>query len=221
MTDASPTPTIRIDFVSDIACPWCAIGLVALEQAIARVADVATVELHFQPFELNAQMPPEGQDAIEHLSEKYGMTADEARAGGERIRARGAELGFTFAAQRGRVRNTFDAHRLLHWAGMDGAARQRALKHALLEAYFRDCVDVSDHAVLVDIARRVGLDAARAQAILASDEFAQDVREREAFFAGQGIRAVPSVIIDRQHLVQGGQPVDTFERALRQVAAAH
>lgn len=213
-----PRPTVRIDFVSDIACPWCAIGLKALEQALVRVGDEIEATLHFQPFELNPGMPPEGQDAIEHLTAKYGMTAAQAREGGERIRARGAELGFEFAPVRGRVRNTFDAHRLLHWAGLQGAGRQLALKHALLRAYFGDGADVSDHAVLAGIARDAGLDGVRAEAILATDEFAAEVREREAFHAAQGIHAVPSVIFNQRHLVQGGQPVEVFEQALRQVA---
>lgn len=215
---ASPSPSVRIDFVSDIACPWCAIGLQALEQAIDRVGDAMDVELHFQPFELNPRMPPEGQDAIEHLMSKYGMSEEQARAGGDHIRARGAELGFEFAPARGRVRNTFDAHRLLHWAGLQGGGRQRALKHALLRAYFGAGADVSDHAVLAGIARDAGLDGTQAQEVLGTDRFAADVREREAFYAAQGIQAVPSVILDQQYLVQGGQPVEVFEQALRQMA---
>lgn len=212
-------PRVRIDFVSDIACPWCAIGLQALEQAIARVRAEIDVQLHFQPFELNPRMSPEGEGAIEHLMAKYGMNEEQARAGGERIRARGAELGFEFAPERGRVRNTFDAHRLLHWAGLEGDGRQLALKHALLRAYFGRNADVSDHAVLAGLAREARLDAARAAQVLASDTFAAEVREREAFYAAHGIRAVPSVVLDERHLVQGGQPVEVFEQALRQAAA--
>lgn len=218
MTDTQ-RPSLRVDFVSDIACPWCAIGLAALEQAIERVEDTVDVEVHFQPFELNPDMAAEGEDAIEHLSRKYGMSPEQARAGGDRIRERGAELGFAFAPARGRVRNTFDAHRLLHWAGLQSTEAQRTLKHALLQAYFTDSADVSDHAVLVEIVRGCGLDAARAEAILATDTFSADVREREAMYTGNGITAVPSVILAGRHLVQGGQPVEVFEQALRQVAA--
>lgn len=211
---------IRIDFVSDVSCPWCAIGLQALEQAIARVGEDARVELHFQPFELNPALAAEGEDAIEHLTAKYGMSEQQARDNGEAIRARGAELGFTFDMDRRRhVWNTFDAHRLLHWAEQESLQKQRAFKQALLRAYFTDGENVSDHDVLARLAGAVGLDEARARQILASDEFANAVRERERHYTGSGITAVPSVIFNDRHLVQGGQPVDVFERALRQLAA--
>jgi predicted DsbA family dithiol-disulfide isomerase len=209
---------MKIDFVSDIACPWCAIGLKALEQALARVGDEISVDLHFQPFELNPQMPAQGQDIVEHLTQKYGTTPEELERNREAIRLRGAELGFVFDTQkRTRVYNTFDAHRLLYWAEAEG--KQQALKMALLEAYFSEGRNPSDHAVLVEVAARLGLDADRARSILASDEFAQQVREREQFYHGQGIHAVPSVIINDRHLIQGGQPVELFERALRQIAS--
>lgn len=221
MTDAAAPKPIRIDFVSDVSCPWCAIGLQALEQALERVGDAVPVELHFQPFELNPQMPAEGEDAIAHLAGKYGISEAQAKDNGEAIRARGAQLGFAFdMARRRRVWNTFDAHRLLHWAGLEGAGRQRALKHALLRAYFSEGENVSDHDTLARIAASAGLDEARAREILASDAHAADVRERERHYTGQGISAVPSVIFNNRHLIQGGQPVDTFEQALRQLSAA-
>jgi predicted DsbA family dithiol-disulfide isomerase len=209
---------MKIDFVSDIACPWCAIGLKALEQALTRVGDEISFDLHFQPFELNPQMPAQGQDIVEHLTQKYGTTAAEQERNREAIRQRGAELGFVFDTQkRTHVYNTFDAHRLLHWSEAEG--KQQALKMALLEAYFTEGRNPSDHAVLVEVAAKVGLDADRARSILASDEFALQVREREQFYHGQGIHAVPSVIINDRHLIQGGQPVELFERALRQIAS--
>ncbi len=218
MTASPAPPPIRIDFVSDVSCPWCAIGLQALEQAIGRAG--VPVELHFQPFELNPQMPAGGEDAVEHLTAKYGISQAQARDNGEAIRARGAELGFTFDMDRRRhVWNTFDAHRLLHWAELESLDRQRALKHALLRAYFTDGENVSDHGVLVRLAASAGLDAARAREVLASNAYADAVRERERHYTGQGIRAVPSVIFNDRHLVQGGQPVEAFERALRQLAA--
>ena len=221
MTDTHPPP-IRIDFVSDVSCPWCAIGLQALEQAITRVGDGARVELHFQPFELNPQMPAEGQDAIEHLTGKYGISEAQAKQNGEAIRVRGEQLGFRFDMQRRRhVWNTFDAHRLLHWAEIEDLDRQRALKHALLRAYFRDGENVSDHETLVRLATSVGLDGARARAILASDDYAADVREREREYANHGITAVPSIIFNQRQMIQGGQPVEMFEQALRQMAAAN
>jgi len=215
------TQTIKIDFVSDVVCPWCAIGLQALEQAIARVGDVVQVELHFQPFELNPQIAAEGEDVTEHLTKKYGMTEAQARENGEAIRQRGEALGFRFDMdRRRRIVNTFDAHRFLHWAEVEGLDQQRALKHALLKAYFSEGRDVSSHEVLLEVVRSIGLDTTRAQAILASDEYADAVRAQESFYQQQGIQAVPSVIFNDRHLIQGGQPVETFERALRQLASA-
>ena len=210
---------LKIDFVSDVVCPWCAIGLQALEQAIARVGAPLQVELHFQPFELNPQMAAEGEDVIEHLTRKYGMGAEQAQQNSEAIRERGAALGFAFDMQRRRrIVNTFDAHRLLHWAGLEGPDIQRALKHALLKAYFTEGRDVSSHDVLGAVAESVGLDGERARALLASGEYAGDVREQERFYQQQGIRAVPSVVFNDKHLIQGGQPVEVFEQALRQLA---
>jgi len=207
---------VRIDFVSDVACPWCVVGLRALEQAIHNTG--IQVELHFQPFELNPRMAPEGEDATEHLVRKYGLTPQQLESNREAIRARGATLGFTFGP-RGRVHNTFDAHRLLHWAGLEGAQLQRALKHALLQAYHSDGDDVGSGDVLARIAASIGLDGARARAILASDEYAEAVRERERYYTERGIHAVPAIIFDERSLVSGGQPVEVFEQALRASAA--
>lgn len=209
---------LRIDFVSDVVCPWCAVGLASLEQALARLGDDVQADIHFQPFELNPQLGPEGEGIAEHLRKKYGLSEAQLEENQERIRQRGAELGFTFNMEgRRRVVNTFDSHRLLHWAGIEG--RQSALKHALLVAYFTQGRDVSDHATLGDIAVSAGLDPQRAHSILASDEFADEVREQEQLFQRMGISGVPAVIINRRHLVSGGQPVDVFERALREIAA--
>ncbi|HPM56722.1 MAG TPA: DsbA family oxidoreductase [Thermomonas sp.] len=210
--------TLRIDFVSDVVCPWCAIGLSALEQALQRTQGEVGAEIHFQPFELNPHLPAEGEGIGEHLQRKYGMDQAQLADNQERIRARGAALGFVFDFNaRSRIWNTFDAHRLLHWAGIEGG--QRALKHALLQAYFSEGRNVSDRATLVDIAGAAGFDVARAQAILGSGEYADEVREAEQFFTRNGISGVPAVIIERKHLVSGGQPVEVFERALREIAA--
>jgi predicted DsbA family dithiol-disulfide isomerase len=215
------TATLKIDFVSDVSCPWCAIGLAGLEQALERLDGLVQADLHFQPFELNPDMPPDGQDITEHLTQKYGSTPEQQAAAREGLRARGAALGFTFRKEgRGRIYNTFDAHRLLHWAGLEGGGRQRALKKALLSAYFTDGRSPADVEVLVSVAEAAGLDGARARAILGSDEFAAEVRLRERFYQSQGIRAVPSVIINDRHLIQGGQPPEAFEQALRQLATA-
>lgn len=209
---------MKIDFVSDVSCPWCVIGLKALEQAIARLGNEVKTEIHFQPFELNPQMPPEGQDITEHLAEKYQATPEQSEQTREMIRARGEEVGFTFAmAKRARIYNTFDAHRLLHWAEQEG--HQSALKHALFKAYFTAGENPGAHEVLIRLAGEAGLDAARAKEILLSDAYAEEVRERERFYLDQGIHAVPAVIVDERHLIQGGQPAKVFEQALRQIAA--
>ena len=211
-----PVP-LRIDFVSDVSCPWCAVGLKALQAAIARVGDEIAVDLHFQPFELNPQMPPEGQDTDEHLTQKYGSTPAQLAQNREALRERGAAVGFDFR-QRSRVYNTFDAHRLLHWAAEQGPEVELVLKHALLRAYFTDNQDISAHNVLANVAAAAGLDATRARDILASDAYAAAVRQQQQLYLRRGINAVPSVIINDQHLIQGGQPVELFEQALRQAA---
>jgi predicted DsbA family dithiol-disulfide isomerase len=211
---------MKIDFVSDVSCPWCAIGLSSLEIALARVGAEVPVELHFQPFELNPRMAREGEDVTEHLAKKYGMPPAQVRASGEAIRERGAAVGFTFDMQaRGRIYNTFDAHRLLHWAATQGEGRQLALKKALLKAYFTDGQDPSSHDTLVQYAESAGLDGARAREVLASGAYAQEVRDAEAWYQQRGIHSVPAVIIDDRHLISGGQPPEVFEQALRRLAA--
>ena len=220
MSDSPSAPTrLRIDFVSDVVCPWCAIGLVSLEQALARTRGEVEADVHVQPFELNPQLGAGGEDMVQHLQKKYGMSATHVAANQESIRKRGAALGFTFDMERRRrTYNTFDAHRLLHWAGEEG--RQLPLKHALLRAYFTDGRDVSDRDTLVDVAASVGLSSERAREILDSDTYADDVRTVEQFFLQHGIQSVPAVIIERRHLISGGQPAEVFEQALRQIAAA-
>jgi predicted DsbA family dithiol-disulfide isomerase len=211
---------LKIDFVSDVACPWCAIGLSSLEQALHKLEGQVQSDLHFQPFELNPQMGPEGQDITEHLTQKYGSTPaqqDQARAA---IRQRGESVGFSFSPQgRGRIWNTFDAHRLLFWAEGEGQGKQHALKRALLQAYHGRGESPADAAVLLAAVEAAGLDVARARAILQSDEFAAQVREREQFYLQAGIHAVPAVVVNDRHLIQGGQPPEVFEQALRQIAA--
>ncbi len=214
------TTTLKIDFVSDISCPWCAIGLAALEQALAQTSDVLSAELHFQPFELNPQMPPGGQDITEHLTQKYGSTPEQQTQIRATIAQRGADVGFAFnPGGRGRIYNTFDAHRLLHWADLQDSGKQAALKKALLVACHSLGQSVESHDVLLAAVAQSGLDVARAQAILQGDEFAAEVRERESFYTRHGINSVPAVIINERHLISGGQPAAVFEQALRQIAA--
>ena len=216
-TPATSAP-LRIDFVSDVSCPWCAIGLASLQQALAKLDGELSAEIHFQPFELNPRMAAEGEDATEHLVRKYGSSAEQIDANREAIRARGAALGFTFNMdRRSRVYNTFDAHRLLHWAELEG--RHLALKQALLRAYFTDGENVSAHDTLVQLAAEAGLDAERARQILAGDEYAGEVRAQEQFFQSRGIHSVPATIVNGQHLISGGEPPEAFEQALRQIVA--
>jgi len=215
------TTPLKIDFVSDVSCPWCAVGLGALEQALAAVQGSISAELHFQPFELNPQMGPEGQDITEHLTQKYGSTAAQQVQIRDTIRQRGAEVGFAFNPDgRGRIWNTFDAHRLLHWAAEEGAPGQQiALKKALFAACHGRSEAMGHHDVLLGCVREAGLDETRAREVLTSDAFADEVREHERFYTANGIHSVPAVIVNDRHLISGGQPAAVFEQALRQIAA--
>jgi predicted DsbA family dithiol-disulfide isomerase len=212
--------TVKIDFVSDIACPWCAVGLGTLEQAMAELGDQVEVELHFQPFELNPQMPIGGQDVIEHLVEKYGVGPKQVRENQEQIRKRAAEVGFAFHPEgRKWVYNTFDCHRLLHWAELEfGSAAQHRLKRELLGTYFTLAVNLDDPSNMLDAVDRAGLDRLRAQEVLASDEFKEAVREQQKYYLDAGIHSVPAVILNDRILIQGAQPVEQFKAAILQVS---
>ena len=214
------TSRLKIDFVSDVACPWCAVGLGSLEQALQRLQGEVQAELHFQPFELNPNMAPGGQDLGEHLSEKYGSTAEQQAQIRATINARGAEVGFAFApGGRGRVYNTFDAHRLLAWAPGQGEGAQHRLKKALLQAYQGRAERIEDPEVLLAAVQEAGLDTVAAREVLESDAYADKVRAVEALYQRSGIQSVPAVIINDQYLISGGQPVEVFEQSLRQIAA--
>lgn len=205
---------LEIDFVSDVACPWCAIGLSSLQQALACVGGDVDARIAMHPFELNPEMAPEGENVVEYLSKKYGRTPEQIAETQATIRERGAQVGFRFG-ERKRVYNTFDAHRLLHWAKSED--KQVALKLALLQAYHTDGKNPSDRAVLIDVARSVGLDAEKARDILESEQFADEVRAEEQQYQAMGIHSVPAIIFNRRYLVSGGQPAEVFEQAIRQV----
>ena len=214
------TTALKIDFVSDIACPWCAVGLFSLEKALERLQGEVQAELHFQPFELNPDMAPGGQDLGEHLSEKYGSTAEQQAQIRATIAARGAEVGFTFApGGRGRVYNTFDAHRLLAWAQGQGDGAQHRLKKALLAAYQGRAERIEDPEVLLAAVQAAELNTVAAREVLESGAYADKVRAVEQLYQRSGIRSVPAVIINDQYLISGGQPVEVFEQSLRQIAA--
>lgn len=211
---------LHIDFVSDVSCPWCAIGLASFELALAGLRDAVRGTIHVQPFELNPQMGPEGEDITDHLSRKYGSTAAQQAQIREMIRQRGADVGFDFApAGRGRIWNTFDAHRLLHWAGETaGPMVQLALKKALLVACHGRSESPADRRVLLTACTEAGLDATVAAGVLDCDTGAEAVRAAEARWHQAGIHSVPAFIINGRYLLSGGQPPEVFEQALRQIA---
>jgi predicted DsbA family dithiol-disulfide isomerase len=207
---------LTIDFVSDIACPWCAIGLSSLQLALARLGDTVDAQITVHPFELNPQMGPDGEAIVDYLGKKYGRTPAQIAETQAMIRERGASVGFAFGP-RTRVYNTFDAHRLLHWAGIKGA--QLPLKMALLQAYHADGKDPSNHDVLVEAAQSVGLDAAEAREVLTSGIYGDAVRAEEQNNHEMGIQSVPAIIFNRRYLVNGGQPVEQFTKVIEQVLA--
>ena len=215
--------TLHIDFVSDIVCPWCVVGLGGLEAALAALkAEGITAEVHFQPFELNPQMPPEGENIVDHIGRKYGSTPEQSAANRAMITQRAAEAWPGFQMRMGpdsRIWNTFDAHRLLHWAGTVGMAEQRALKAALFTAHFTDGKTMTDAGVLADAAAAAGLSQEEAEAVLAEGRYAAEVRAAEALWVSRGINGVPAVVVEGKWLISGGQPAGVFEEALRGMAA--
>jgi predicted DsbA family dithiol-disulfide isomerase len=207
---------IRIDFVSDVACPWCAIGLSSLQLAVSRLGDAVDAELVMHPFELNPQMGEDGEDLVEHIGKKYGRTPKQVAQAQVELRQRGSDVGFTFGP-RTRIYNTFDAHRLMHWAGIKG--KQVQLKEALLQAYHGDGKPTSSHAALVEAAESVGLDGAEARAVLQGGDYADEVRAEEEKYQAMGIHSVPSIIFNNRYLLTGAQPVEAFEKAIQQILA--
>ncbi len=211
-------PSLQIDFVSDVACPWCAIGLASLEEALRRTSDVLTAQIRLQPFELNPDMPPGGENHDDYLGRRYGMSPAQLAAGRAQLRERGAAVGFAFnVTPESRIRNTFDAHRLLHWADTQG--RQLELKRALFRANFSDNADISDRQTLVGLAESAGLDAAAAREALAGHQHGGEVRAAEQLWHSRGIQGVPAIIIQGKWLISGGQTPEVFEQALREIAA--
>lgn len=209
---------IRIDIVSDIVCPWCAIGLAALETALERLEGVVTADITFHPLELNPGLPPGGEPIADNMARKYGATGEQARAAGGRVRAAAAEAGVDMSGRGDRIYDTFDAHRLLHWAAIQG--RQLALKHALLDAYFARGEDVSDATVLAEAAARAGLDPLAAREILADGRYGEDVRAAEAHWRSEGVLSVPTIILEGRYVIPGAQSPERLEKALRRRAEA-
>ncbi len=214
MTTAATT--IRIDIVSDVVCPWCIVGLKQLEKALASLEGEVIAEVHWHPFELNPQMPPEGQDLREHIAEKYGSSRADSDAARSRLTALGESLGFEFRFHEGmRIRNTFRAHQLLHWAGEQGA--ETALTRELFHSYFTLQENVDDPEALVATAARAGLDPAEATEILSDGRYADAVRQEERLWLQRGISAVPSFVFDERYLIPGAQDASVFASVLQKL----
>ncbi|NWE38040.1 DsbA family oxidoreductase [Pseudomonas yamanorum] len=210
---------VTLDFISDVVCPWCALGATALERAIDNLAGEVKVELTFKPFELNPDMPAEGENAVAHMMRKYGRSAEEVASGKRMLMERGEAIGFSFDLEkRSHFYNTFDAHRLLFWALQQG--RQTELKKALLRAYFSDGQNVSDPETLARLAAEAGLDLEGARKVLGSTAYANEVRELEVFYREHGINSVPAMVLNGRQLVSGSQSVSYYEQMLREMSAA-
>ena len=216
------TRTLHIDFVSDIVCPWCVVGLGGLRAALETLkGEGVEAEITFRPFELNPGMAPEGENTAEHIARKYGSTPEQSAANRAMITQRAAEAWPGFEMRMGpdsRIWNTFDAHRLLHWAGTIGRDEQAALKAALFTAHFTQGRTMADPEVLADAAQAAGLDRAKAVEVLADDRYAAEVRAEEQLWRTRGINAVPAVVVEGKYLISGGQPAAVFEEALRRIA---
>ncbi|MEG1451674.1 DsbA family oxidoreductase [Brevundimonas sp.] len=217
MTDKAP---LKIDFVSDVMCPWCVIGFGSLNQALDKLkAEGISADITCQPFQLNPQIALEGENLGEHIQRKYGSTPEQSAANRAMIRDRAAEVGFDMQmSEKSRIWNTFDAHRLLHWAHEVAPDRQQALKMALFEAHFTDGRNISDAGILTEVAQSAGFDRAEAAEILASSRYVTEVRSAEQLWQSRGITSVPAVVINDQYLISGGQPAAVFENALRQIS---
>lgn len=221
MTDAAPAlKTLKIDFVSDVVCPWCVVGLGGLTTALETLkGEGVAADITFQPFELNPQMAPEGENIVEHIGRKYGASPEQSAANRVMIRERAAEVGFDMRmGDDSRIWNTFDAHRLLHWAHETAPEKQEALKRALFTAHFTENRNITDAGVLTQAAEAAGLDRAEAGEVLASGRYAQEVRAAEDLWRARGITSVPAVVVEGKYLISGGQPAAAFEEALRKIA---
>lgn len=208
---------LQIDIVSDVSCPWCIIGYNSLQLGLAQLSKEVSAKITWQPFELNPNMPAEGQDINEHLGQKYGIDHAQIEQNRAAIKQRGLDVGYEFGYRGGgRIYNTFDAHRLLHWAKQEN--KQTELKLALFDLYFKESGNPSDHLQLLNTVSKVGLDADAAAAILSADTYAQDVRKEQQHYQALGISSVPAVIVNNKHLISGGQPADVFENALRKIS---
>ena len=211
--------TLKIDFVSDVVCPWCIIGYKRLEKAMQMFEDVVTFDLHWHPFELNPTLPEGGENLREHLAKKYGTTLEGSITARKRLTALGAELGFAFNYyDEMRMYNTFKAHQLLHWAKQYN--QQTELHLQLFSAYFSQQKAVDDPQVLLEAVAQIGLDSDEAKEVLDSGSYANDVKTIEAEWMRRGVRGVPAIIFNEQHLISGAQSVTVFKAKIEELALA-
>lgn len=212
--NTAESAVVQIDIVSDVMCPWCIVGFRQLEQALGLLDVGAYIRWH--PFELNPDMPAEGQNLREHIKEKYGSTAEQSEQSRAHLKALGQELGisFRFDAQ-SKIVNTFAAHQLLGWA--QDKDLQHPLKLALFDAHFSQAKDVSDIEVLVATAKGVGLDAQEAREVLNSGSHAEETRRREQYWTSKGVSGVPSMIFAGKYLLTGAQGAQTYAQMLQKV----
>lgn len=209
---------LTIDIVSDVSCPWCIIGYQALNQALSNLAPDIQADITWRPFELNPQMPKGGQEITEHITQKYGISEQQAEENRAAIKERGLSVGYEFGNRGGgRIYNTFDAHRLLHWAQELG--KQTELKLALFNLYFQQNGNPSDHQQLLAVVKNLGLDVTEAKQVLDSDKYTTEVRKQQQHYQSAGVHSVPAVIVNNKHLISGGQPTEVFQTALKQIAA--
>lgn len=209
---------LKIDIVSDVVCPWCAIGYGNLSQALEQLSEGVKANVQWHPFQLNPYMGKEGQDINEHLSEKYGLSAEQLQQNKQNIKDVGKKAGVTFSFdQRARIYNTLDCHILLQYAQEQG--KQTELKLALFEAYFSEGKNVSDQSVLLSVIESVGLNIGEAEAVLNDEGYRKSVLDEELKFKSMGISSVPAFIINDKYLISGGQPVENFVQSLTEIAS--
>ncbi|WP_339783206.1 DsbA family oxidoreductase [uncultured Marinobacter sp.] len=209
---------VHIDIVSDIACPWCAIGYARLEIAMGQLAPEYEFTVRWHAFELNPDHSGKGEPILPALARKYGRSEEEMRSNQNQMMKIAKDLGINFEKIQERLTcNTFDAHRLVKWAGEQG--QQTGMKQTLFDAYFGRAEDVSNHDTLVKCVEALGLDSAKAREVLESDQYAGAVREDEATYQKAGVTAVPAFIINNKYLISGAREPDALVQALQEVGA--
>ncbi|TKB02239.1 DsbA family oxidoreductase [Alteromonas portus] len=213
---ASDMQRVTVNMVSDVVCPWCIVGYQRLQEAI-KTLDNIEVDIKFHPFELNPNMPEDGQNLREHIMEKYGISEQQSVENRARLVQAGKELGFAFNfTDDSRMQNTFKAHQLIHFAAQNGLEEE--MKLSLFNAYFTDGKDVNDLGVLVELAESVGLDKTEAEAVIKTEKYAQVVREEETLWIQRGIQSVPTFVIGNQG-VAGAQEPATLAAFIAQAAS--